>query len=86
MVENLLPKQQLIVLRRGRQRAPNLTRSNRVLCGFWSLFLNPRRIQTVAIAFRPSTLLAFHQALVHRKYRRLSSSRPVRKKPGAERS
>jgi hypothetical protein len=34
MAENLLLKQQLIVLRRARQRAPNLTRSDRLLCGF----------------------------------------------------
>ena len=66
MAENLLLKQQLIVLRRARQRAPNLTRSDRLLCGFWSLFLSPGRIRKVAIALRPSTLLAFHQALVRR--------------------
>src|SRR5438270_13155923 len=64
MAENLLLKQQLIVLRRARRRAPNLTQSDRVLCGLWSLFLRPGRIRKVAIAFRPSTLLAFHQALV----------------------
>ena len=58
MAENLLLKQQLIVLRRVRKRAPNLTSSDRLLCGFWSLFLNPRRIRNIAIAFRPSTLLA----------------------------
>ena len=34
VAENLLLKQQLIVLRRGRQRAPSLTRSDRLLCGF----------------------------------------------------
>ena len=62
MAENLRLKQQLIVLRRARQRAPNLSRSDRLLCGFWSLFLNPGRIRQVAIALRPSTLLAFHQA------------------------
>jgi putative transposase len=56
--------------------------SDRLLCGFWSLFLHPRRIRTIAIAFRPSTLLAFHQALVDRKYRRLFSSRPCPRKPG----
>jgi hypothetical protein len=39
MAENLLLKQQLIVLRRARRRAPNLTQSDRLLCGFWSLFL-----------------------------------------------
>jgi hypothetical protein len=82
MAENLLLKQQLIVLRRGRQRAPNLRRRDRVLCGFWSLFLCERRIPNIAIAFRPSTLLALHQALVDRKYRRLFSSRPCPRKPG----
>jgi putative transposase len=82
IAENLLLKQQLIVLRRARRRAPNLTGSDRLLCGFESLFLNPGRIRKLAIALRPSTLLAFHQALVRRKYRLLFSSRPCPKKPG----
>jgi transposase InsO family protein len=83
VAENLLLKQQLIVLPRGRQRSPNLTTIDRLLCGFWSLFLVPGRIRKVAIAFRPATLLAFHQALVHRKYRRLfSSSKRSLRKPG----
>lgn len=82
IAENLLLKQQLIVLRRGRQRAPNLTRRDRLLCGFGSLFLGPGRIRTVAIGLRPSTLLAFHQALVRRKYRRLFSSSPRPQTPG----
>jgi putative transposase len=82
IAENLLLRQQLIVLRRGRQRAPNLTRSDRMLCGFWSLFLGSRRIRKVAIILRPSTLLTFHQALVRRKYRRLFSSEPCSRKPG----
>ena len=67
IAENLLLKQQLIVLRRARQRAPNLTLSDRLLCGFGSLFLSPGRIRKVAIGLRPSTILAFHQALVRRK-------------------
>src|SRR6185295_10799943 len=82
MAENLLLKQQLIVLRRARQRAPNLRRSDRMLCGFWSLFLSTARIRKVAIALRPSTLLTFHQALVRRKYRRLFSSTSCSRKPG----
>src|SRR5689334_7516460 len=57
IAENLLLKQQLIVLRRGRQRAPNLTRSDRLVYGFWSLFLAPGRLRKVAVALRPSTLL-----------------------------
>src|SRR6202158_1027180 len=62
IAENLLLKQQLIVLRRARKRAPNLALSDRLLCGFWSIFLSPGRIRKAAIALRPSTLLAFHQA------------------------
>src|SRR6185369_10863240 len=69
-------------LRRGRRRAPILTLSDRLLCGFESLFLSVGRIQKVAIALRPSTLLAFHRALVRRKYRRLFSSSPCPMKPG----
>src|SRR6476646_2458600 len=79
---NLVLKQQLIVLRRGHRRAPNLTSSDRLFCAFGSLFLKPGLIRKVAIAFRPATLLAFHQALVRRKYRRLFSSKPCPKKPG----
>ena len=83
IAENLVLKQQLIVLRRGRQRAPNLALSDRLICGLASLFLSPGRIRKVAIGLRPSTLLAFHQALVHRKYRRLFSSSQCRRTPGA---
>jgi len=82
IAENLLLKQQLIVLRRARRRAPNLRQSDRLLCGFWSLFLSPGRLQKAAIALRPSTLLAFHQALVRRKYRRLFTSTRSAKKSG----
>ena len=64
-------------------RAPNLTCSDRLLCGFRSLFLKPARIRKLSIALRPSTLLAFHQALVRRKYRLLfSSAHSPAKKPG----
>src|SRR3954469_22724599 len=59
IAENLLLKQQLLVLRRGRRWAPRLTRSDRLLCGLGTLFLSPGRIRKVAIALRPSTLLAF---------------------------
>ena len=82
IAENLLLKQQLIVLRRPRQRAPRLTASDRLLFGFGSLFLSPGRIRKVAIGVRPSTLLALHQALVRRTYRRLFSSSECPKQPG----
>ena len=67
IAENLLLKQQLIVLRRARHRAPNLTLSDRLLCGFGSLFLSPGRIRKVTIGVRPATLLAIRQALVRRR-------------------
>ena len=82
IAENLLLRQQLIVLRRPRQRAPNLTSTERVLCGLGSIFLRPGRIHKVSIGVRPATLLAFHQALVRGKYRRLFSSSRRPKKPG----
>ena len=82
IAENLLLKRQLIVLRRSRQRAPNLRVGDRLLCGFGALFLSPGRIRKVAIGLRPSTLLTFHQALVRGKYRRLFSSSARPKKPG----
>jgi putative transposase len=58
------------------------TLSAGLLCGFGSLFLSPGRIRKLAIGVRPSMLLAFHQALVRRKYHRLFSSSPCPKKPG----
>lgn len=56
IAENLLLKQQLLVLTRSRRRAPNLANADRFLMGFWSLFLLPGRIAKVAVSIRPSTL------------------------------
>ncbi len=81
IAENLLLKQQLLVVTRSRRRTPNLSTADRFLMGFWSLFLRPARIFKVAIGIRTSTLIKFHQCLVNRKYRMLFS--PKRKtKPG----
>jgi putative transposase len=73
IAENLLLKQQLIIHSRARERAPNLSTQDRALLGFWSLFLNPKRIVRAAIIIKPSTLLSFHNALKRRKYRLLYS-------------
>jgi hypothetical protein len=45
-------------------------------------FASDDRIRKLALALRPSTLLAVHQALVRGKYRRLFSSRPCPTKRG----
>jgi len=88
IAENLLLKQQLLVLTRARRRAPNLSGPDRFLLGFLSLFLSQPRIPKVAIALRASTLLAFHKALIARKYRELftpqSRGKPGPKGPSAE--
>ena len=44
LAENLLLKQQLLVLQRSRRRAPTLGPTDRLLFGLWALFLNPRRL------------------------------------------
>jgi putative transposase len=59
VADSLLMKQQLLVISRSRRRAPNLSALDRVLLGFWSLFLDPRRIQRAAVIIQPSTLLNF---------------------------
>ena len=81
IADSLLMKQQLLVINRSRRRAPNLSAMDRILLGFWSLFLAPRRILRAAVIIRPSTLLRFHEALEKRKYRLLFSSRGMGK-PG----
>jgi len=62
IAENLLLKRQVIIHSRSRQRAPNPTTLDRVLLGFFSMFMNPRRIARAAITIKPSTLLLIHDA------------------------
>jgi hypothetical protein len=73
IAENLLLKQQLLVVCRPWQRAPNLLPYDQVVFGLFSLFLRPNRIPKAAVGIRPSTLLRFHDYLVRRKYRALFS-------------
>jgi len=71
VADSLLMKQQLLIINRSRRRAPNLTPIDRMLLGFWSLFLSPHHIKRAAVILRPSTLLKFHDMLKNRKYRLL---------------
>jgi transposase InsO family protein len=71
VAESLLLKHQLVILNRGRERATNLHPMDRVMAGLCTLFIRPSRLLRVAVVLRPSTLLAFHAALVKRKYRQL---------------
>src|SRR5215472_7132767 len=73
VAESMLVRHQLLVLNRGRQRAPNLRAADRIIAGLCTLFMRPARVLRSAIALKPSTLLHLHSVLRKPKYRRLFS-------------
>src|SRR5215469_14609934 len=81
VAESVLTKPQMLILNRSRRRAPNLRIQDRFIAGLCSLWIEPSRLRKVALAFKTSTLLSFHRALVQRKYRLLFSPKQ-RTKPG----
>jgi len=81
VAENLMLKHQLLVIRRSRKRAPHLQPADRLLLGFLSRFLEPRRLVRAAVILKPATILRFHRGLRDLKYRYLYWSNPKRK-PG----
>ena len=82
VAESLLLKHQLLITARSRQRAPNLTTTDRFVIALTTLFVNPHRIQKLSAILKPVTLFKFHKALIDRKYRLLFSSSGKRGKPG----
>ena len=81
IAESVLVKHQLLILNRGRKRAPNLSAAERIIAGLCVLFMNPARVLRSAIVLKPSTLLHLHSMLAQRKYRMLFSSER-RRRPG----
>src|SRR6267143_889430 len=81
VAESTLVRHQLLILNRGRKRAPNLRVSDRIIAGFCTLLICPARVLRSMIVLRPSTLLHFHHMLIKRKYRLLFSPRR-RRRPG----
>jgi putative transposase len=81
VAESVLIKQQLLILNRSRQRAPNLQASDRLVSGLCALFIRRTRLIRSAIVLKPSTLLSLHQILRNRKYRLLFSAKHKRR-PG----
>ena len=71
--ESALVRHQLLILNRGRKRAPNLRAADRMIAGMCSLFIFPARFFRSAIVLKPSSLLRFHTLLRKRKYRMLFS-------------
>ena len=54
LAENILLKQQLMVLQRSRRRAPNLRTADRWLFGFCAQFVSLRRLIRTAIILKPN--------------------------------
>src|SRR4029079_19260637 len=81
VAESVLVRHQLLILNRGRKRAPNLRVADRIIASLCSLFMRPARVLRSAIVLKPSTLFHLHSLLRKRKYRLLFSPHP-RHRPG----
>ena len=81
VAESVLMRHQVLILNRGRKRAPNLRASDRIIAGLCTLMMRRARVLRSAIVLKPSTLLHFHKMLTKEKYRLLFSSKRVRR-PG----
>ena len=78
IAESVLMRHQVLILNRGRKRAPNLRSSDRIIAGLCTLLMRPARVLRSAIVLKTSTLLHFHKMLVQQKYRLLFSPKRVR--------
>src|SRR5262250_988042 len=85
VAESVLMRHQVLILNRGRKRAPNLRSSDRIIAGLCTLLctlmMRPARVLRSAIFLKTSTLLHFHKMLIQQKYRLLFSPKRVRR-PG----
>src|SRR6201982_462808 len=79
VAESILMRHQVLILNRGRKRAPNLRSSDRIIAGLCTLLMRPARVVRSAIVLKTSTLLHFHKMLVNQKYRLLFSPKRVRR-------
>jgi hypothetical protein len=57
IAESALVRHQLLVLNRGRKRAPNLHAVDRILAGLCTVFMRPTHVLRSAIVLKRSTLL-----------------------------
>src|SRR5260221_5412553 len=81
VAESALVRHQLLVLNRGRNRAPNLHAADRIIAGLCTVFMRRACVLRSAIVLKPSTLLHLHSVLRKRKYRMLFSPER-RRRPG----
>jgi len=81
VAESVLMRHQVLILNRGRKRAPNLRSFDRIIAGLCTLMMRPARVLRSAVVLKTSTLLHSHKMLVQQKYRLLFSPKRVRR-PG----
>ncbi len=72
VAESALIRHQLLILNRGRRRAPNLRPSDRLAAGLLSLLMS-RAHPPIRRCSEASTLLHLHKLMRNRKYRLLFS-------------
>ena len=63
VAESVLFRHQLLVLNRGRKRAPNLRAADRIIAGLCALFLRRVHVLRSAIVLKPSTLLHLQRVM-----------------------
>ena len=56
VAESVLVRHQLLILNRGRKRAPKLRAADRIITGLCTLFIRPARLVGSAIVLKLSTL------------------------------
>jgi hypothetical protein len=79
VTESVLMRHQVLILNRGRKRAPNLRPPDRIIAGLCALLMRQARVLRSAVALKPSTLLHFHKMLTRQKYGLLFSPKRVRR-------
>jgi hypothetical protein len=63
VAESILMRYQVMILNRGRKRAPNLRASDRIIAGLCTLTMVQARALRSSIVLKPSTLLHFHSTV-----------------------
>ena len=76
VAESALVRHQLLVLNRGRKRAPNLRAADRIIAGLCALFMRRVLVLRSAIILKPSTLLHRQSVGLARRDQRKTSSTP----------
>ncbi|MDZ7768145.1 MAG: hypothetical protein U5K38_03215 [Woeseiaceae bacterium] len=61
VAESVFLRHQLLVLKRPRQRAPDLRPIDRIVAGLCASLVRPARLLRSAIVLKPATILHFHR-------------------------